>query len=489
MEMQKVTCSVVGIAFGFMLAACGGGSGGDSQPPASTQPALYQMRYMHTAGIPFNNGPEQQAQGTTDSSGTFSYESYGSDARCYDSTGKSITCISNNISMSICGTTLPLVSPVTTYPGAFQQSTNGGKVSYQLPPGYSADYGVYTWLPTDTTSTLDWASTVRIASNVTRVSMMVSTTTNLADGLQVSPAVASGTCKPFNYNSTNLEADTASMQAIAPNPLPTVDAGNTYVKELLACRLAGAWTGSDSVAVVEPNSTSTANVTGAASVVFDVAGNMTGYLGFAGNPTAPYAGSLSFGGPLSLDSDDFNYTVPAGSGPLSYTEISISQLLTNQVGFWINLLGPDGSKGGTTRMYRAGMYYFNPIRKYITTIQGGTNQWAFEVDYDANGNVGGYMTDVPYFKTFVAIAGTKQGNSVAFHAFDWNQGRPNCAGTTTTGCLSSGTDTGPSVAPPSVDGSLTLDSTGTTATGTVTMPSDSVNAVFTTAAPLPGCYL
>ena len=486
--MQTRACSFVATLFCVLLAACGGGGGGGGgggQTTTTSKQTSFPMRYMHTQGIPYNDGP--QAQGTTDAVGTFVYQAYPQLPSC-DNSNTSSCPYYYDIDMSICGTPLPKVEGLAEFFPAFLPQ-NTANVTYQLPGGYNAAFGVYTWLPTDSSSAVDFASRMLVANNVTRVSMMASTSTNLADGLQLSPAVASGNCQPFSYSSTNLQADTASMQSIAPSPLPSVDAGNAYLSEMLVCRMAGAWQGYNDAYITTPNSTQETTISGDASLVFDVAGNMTGYMDFQKNAAGIYTGSVNFGGTVSLASDEIDFTIPAGSGPLSYTDISVQQVITNYYGASIDFQGPDGTKGGSTRMQKVGMYYFNPTKKYIATIQGASNEWVLEVDIDNAGNVGGYIADTPHYKTVVTLSGTMQGDAVTFSAFDWNQGRPNCNNSVTSGCKSSGTDTGPTVAPPSVSGSLTLNSITTTAVGTVTMPSDSVNATFTASAPLAGCYL
>jgi len=493
----RVGC-LLSIACAVLAAGCGGSGGGDNSGSSGqasnadpNQPTYSNMRYMHAGGIPYKNGPDAQAQGSTDGFGTFAVETPAENAKCYDSNGHAITC-KYDISMSICGTPLPEVT--TTNSWATFIPLNGKNSTFQLPSGYATSE-VWTWLPTDMATAADFPSLMRVANNVTRVVMTGSTTTTLADGLQLSPAVATGSCQPFSYETTNLEADTASMQSIAPNPLVTVDAANAYLKELLVCRIAGAWQGENSMYITPPNSNNGTQITGDGSVIFDTAGGMTGYMDWQKNTNSLYTGSLNFNGALSLSSDEIDFTVPSGSGPLSYSEVALKLAITNHYGFYVDFLGPDGNDGGISRMSKVEMYHFNAVKKYVTTIQGTSKTWVLEVDDDGKGNIGGSIADAPHYTTIIAISGTKVGDQITFHSFDWNQGRPHCTYSNsdgkedTSGCKDNSTDTGPEVAAPSVDGTFTVDSSTTTAVGTVTMPSDGINATFTVSAPLPGCYL
>src|SRR5580704_6924273 len=151
--MQTRACSFVATLFCVLLAACGGGGGGggSGQTTTTSKQTSFPMRYMHTQGIPYNDGP--QAQGTTDAAGTFVYQAYPPNPSCESNNS---TCPGYyDIDMSICGTPLPKVLGLAEFFPAFLPP-NTTNVTYQLPGGYNAAFGEYTWLPSDSTYAVDF---------------------------------------------------------------------------------------------------------------------------------------------------------------------------------------------------------------------------------------------------------------------------------------------------------------------------------------------
>lgn len=487
------------------LSACGGGGGDTSNNPNNTstgQPKYQYMRYMDIGGIPYVNGPDAPAQGSTTSNGTLTYEGT---PPCNNN--DSASCLAYYpISLSIGGNPLgDVYAEGNPYEWWFQGSLNIGAPvpggTYQLPPGYSNNGAMPQFLPTDGLGSYLNGYVTRTAENIVRVSLMDRIADNIETGLQLSPTLAQGSFPTFPWDTLTLETDSAAMQAAAPHPLATKDEADAYLLNLLVCRRAGAWGGPkvNQGTTPQTGTGATANsqpLGGDLSIVFDAVGNMTAYFDFQSPNTStlyPDGTSVTATGQMSLASDDITYTVP--SGPLAGMFVDVnSNIVRGDQGPTLDWLGPDQSYGYSHWTPPVGMFEFNPRYKFVVPqLQGTNNQWTLVLWVDDSQNVGGYITSTPHYQTVIALTGSLQGNTLTFNSFDWNQGRKEGSSPP----AYENPTTAPTTAPPAVNGTLTITVTrpttagGTialpviTGTGTVTMPSDGLNA-----APIapPGCY-
>ena len=389
---------------------------GDEKPAAKPLADRFISERFIAGGLPYKGGP----QGTTDPTGDFTVE-ISTSGVCSATGNCSIDAgYPYPVTFSLCNGALPF----PTLRNDNLPSEIGLSKGEVLPPGYSTSY-VITNLPSDlslsTTSTQ--VQNLLMARNMTRLMMMGKANASPLDGIQLSGSYVATPCAPFNLGTATLETDSQQLQASAPNPLPTDAEGEATLTALVACRAAGAYTGSESTFAGEFQGG--ASIGGDVDVVVDALGNVTGamdlnYLSPIPGPSTYPSTVARFGGVVAPPGNS-TYTIPTGqqdSGMLVTTDFSANSSVTLGLGGQVQWFATDSTYGsGVLDRVTGGDGYFNPVRRIVVfPIQGATKTWVAVIEVDKNNNAGGIIGDYSSgFKAAEQLTGAQTGSVITFN--------------------------------------------------------------------------
>lgn len=268
--------------------------------------------------------------GTTDVAGLFTFgTSFRQDCQLNSNTGRT-ECKNVGAShfspmlFSLCGVWLPQLSPPRTH------------VAGRMP----------------TYTALDLVEDSTAARNFARIVLMGNVLEGdpAHTGIKLSSALQNGTCRDFNWYTSNIQQDAASFQEVArtdgrAHEWPSDQALDSYLITLQRCAQAGQWRGAHNRTTTSPSSS------GLFHAFVDFAGQLEGYLDFSSisalEPFGPEPPVLFAG---TVQGQQFSYVGPPTDTLLPNLNVSVRFYPHAALGTW----SAENNSGGTTEDTRNG---------------------------------------------------------------------------------------------------------------------------------------
>lgn len=425
--MQQKTCCFVAAMVTCMLPACGGGGDSDSADgPDSSDPSAgrwvvgvegVQFSYQKIIGA---SGAATPTTGETSASGKFNFGFFQAETCTTDLTTNKQTCTPSG--------------PRIYKPTAF--SICGVPITELAPPPVEAD----TWAA-PTYTVWDFFSDQTAIENMASVLLMANG--NKGDPLTagIKLALKNSSCQPFDWTTTNIQQDAASIQTAAKadgaaHDWPSPQAVSDYLLGTYRCSRAGLYFG------LQRNTASSSyaeqTLSGAFEAIVDFNGHVEGAFDFSRGPgAAPIAGPILFSG---------DYTIaPGGVGSLTYVAPDVAPFPGMTITMTLHPFGATGSYrtadgalvGTTASTDNPGMDIstWQPSAKYrfiqknvsYTRPSGTTPEnFVLWMEIGNDNEVSASLRDWPStpfnepLRGYLSLHGTMEGNSVKLEWYDDN---------------------------------------------------------------------